>query len=236
MSLESSLAGNTGTTIAAGGSMDIGSLGAIGGALAPMSILGAAGSIGTDFANIYEANQQNTAASNAADKQINFETQMSDTAHQREVADLKAAGLNPILSAGGSGATTPSVGQAPVVAPQISMPDFMSYGISMKQLEQADQKIAIDKANSASGIAKNLTDADLNRVQTALQKTGLNSSQWKSDTTGWLRDAFKNIRDNVLKPNINSRGYSNTPEPSQPFEKTPDTSNRPSDMDYAPLP
>lgn len=94
-----------------------------------------------DYNNRFNAEQ--------AQRQMDFQSMMSNTSHQREVRDLLAAGLNPILSANG-GASTPSGASASAdtsattLRAQMKMQQ-MQIGAQMAMQEQnieSAQKIA----------------------------------------------------------------------------------------------
>nr|WAE43460.1 MAG: DNA pilot protein [Microviridae sp.] len=121
-----------------------------------------------------------TNASNSANaqKQQDFQRSMSNTAHQREVADLRSAGLNPILSAtGGNGASTPSGAMATMVDPG----DFINKGVTAyAQSQSAINTKAQTKNVPLQGL---LTKAQTN-VQEETQKNVASSTA--------LNEALKN--------------------------------------------
>lgn len=187
--------------------------------------------LGSGISSAYQ-NRQAQAQTNAMNidmmrEQNVFQREMSNTAHQREVGDLQAAGLNPILSAGGSGSSTPAGGSASLTAPQLHLPDFVQYGFQLKQLSQADRKLDIDQQNAdatakAVGLketktpyeVKKLTsEKELTDAKRVLANKGAPRALLEAEGADFVRGTIRWLKEMARNPKLNKSTWDNATIP-----------------------
>lgn len=109
-----------------------------------------------------------------AQKSRDWQEMMSSSAHQREIADLKAAGLNPILSAGGNGAAVGSGATASGASANGAM------GQVDTSYQQALAGLASSLVNAAVSIQNTNTNARTSMINAQL---GYDASKYSADSS-----------------------------------------------------
>lgn len=156
-----------------------------------------------------------------AQEDRSWQERMANSAHQREISDLKAAGLNPVLSVtGGSGASTPGGSATSVSKPDVDMSlprAVMDMAIAQLNSATALQTTAMNNANAltvAQGTwsnnlaVKEVTSGD--SVSGQLRNVGINAKQFYENIPflGKVYERFKKSNSSV-KVSKKNEAFSN---------------------------
>lgn len=161
----------------------LGSIGsAVGGALGGGSLmgLGTALSAGSSIAGYLGQKKANEMNRDLAHDQMRFQREMSNTAYQRAIEDMRKAGLNPILAGKLGGASTPG-GSMPVMHSELGAGiQGMSTGMSTAR-EASDVRLK----NATAVLQENFSSSS-----EAMEKLGAGFRDLVTDADGKIRSDF----------------------------------------------
>lgn len=166
----------------------------IGGAIIQSNAISGANAMNIEYGKWSTEQNKQEAARNRQ-----FQLEMSNTAYQRGVQDMEAAGLNPMMAYGQGGASTPSgstgSAQSASVEPNTAMGDAVrqiaSNALQFKRLEKETE--AIDTQIDLNKAATEAKEAEAKNIQT-------NTKNAKANTPALEAEAgYRAARANVDK-------------------------------------